>query len=93
MRYIKKIPDTTVPDAFGRIRSIISTLGNSERSSMVRLAKKYPPATRALLGAILSSLGDEDTAKPLLASLNPISTYPFTGLTALLPEATKWNIV
>jgi hypothetical protein len=93
MRYIKKIPDTTVLDAVGRIRSIISNLDNNQRSSMVRLAKKYPPAARALLGAILCNLTKEDIAKPLMVSLNPISTYPFKGLTTLLPEATKWNII
>lgn len=93
MRYIRQIPDTPPLDACGRIRSIISELGSSERDSMVRLAKKYPPATRALLGAMLSSLNDEVTAKPLRHTLNPITTYAFKGLSELLPEADKWNIV
>ncbi len=93
MRYIKQIPDATVAEAFGRIRAIISDLGSGERASMVRLAKKYPPATRALLGAVLCNLGDEATAKPLMTSLNPITTYTFKGLSEILPEADKWNIV
>ena len=50
IRYIKKIPDSLIESSCQRLSAIISKLNNEEITSMVRLAMKYPPATRALLG-------------------------------------------
>lgn len=92
IRYIKKIPDAPVATSCKRLLAIVGELSAQERDTMVRLAKKYPPATRALFGALLESAGD-GTNEPLLNSLNPITKYKLKGATEVLPNAKKWNIV
>lgn len=47
IRYIKKIPDTTLSSACSRLLVLLGELSESEEKSMVRLSQKYPLATRA----------------------------------------------
>ena len=58
---------------------------------MQRLALKYSPSVRALLGAILeqTNLGDLEM---LENSLNPITKYNFKGADKILTKTEKWNI-
>jgi len=56
------------------------------------LAQKYPPLTRALLGAILEEIGNASIAEPLRKSLNPISMYKLSGIGKVLAASPKWNI-
>lgn len=93
IRYIKKIPDATVETSCKRLLSILKSLTDKDKSTMVRLALKYPPATRALLGALLDKLKDTSITAPLLSSLNPITTYKLKGVAGILGTTTKWNIV
>ncbi|MEO9146920.1 MAG: hypothetical protein ABI237_15330 [Ginsengibacter sp.] len=60
---------------------------------MVRLVLKYPPATRALLGALLDQLQQSKITGPLLKSLNPITKYKLPGASKVLSATEKWNIV
>jgi hypothetical protein len=93
IRYIKKIPDTTPESSTRRFLAILKDLPESSLSTMVRLAKKYPPATRAFLGALLDALKNDKLANLLLSTLNPITTYHLPGVGKALPTAEKWNIV
>jgi len=93
IRYIKKIPDTTIEAACKRLLSIIKNLPEKDQSTMVRLALKYPPAARALLGAILEQTQASGLTDPLLKSLNPITKYKLAGATKVLSTTEKWNIV
>lgn len=92
IRYIKKIPDTNVSSACKRFLAIVKKLLEKDRSTLVRLALKYPPATRALLGALLETAGNITLTEPLRRSLNPITIYKLSGVTNVLPVAEKWNI-
>jgi hypothetical protein len=92
IRYIKKIPDTTITSSCKRLIEIIKDLSTKDRSSLVRLALKYPPATRALLGAILDELGKISLTEPLYKSLNPITTYKIPDANKFLSKSDKWNI-
>ncbi|WP_430812485.1 MULTISPECIES: DUF6088 family protein [unclassified Carboxylicivirga] len=92
IRYIKKIPDTTIEASVKRILSIIRGLTDNDKSTIVRLALKYPPSARALLGAILETT-DYDNLEQLYRSLNPITKYKLGGLNNILPATEKWNIV
>lgn len=92
IRYIKKIPDTTVSSACKRLIVIIKEISKDNKAALVRLALKYPPAARALLGAILEEVGDTDITEPLSKSLNPITTYNLIGARKVLSSITKWNI-
>jgi len=60
----------------------------------VRLALKYPPATRALLGALLEQSKKQNASVEVLyRSLNPITSYQLPGAQKILQNAEKWNIV
>jgi hypothetical protein len=63
-RYIKKIPDTSIAAACIRLLNIVKELSDKDVSTLIRLAQKYPPATRALIGAIL----DEVEKQPIFES-------------------------
>ena len=92
IRYIKKIPDSNPSAACKRLLVIIKGLTEKNKSTMVRLALKYPPASRALLGALLEAIGKKPLTEPLYKSLNHISNYKLPGVNKILPAAEKWNI-
>ena len=103
IRYIKKIPDTTINSACKRLIEIIKELSKDDKAALVRLALKYPPAARALLGALLEEilkrsenpvLSGENTplTAPLYKSLNPITIYKIPGAEKVLSSIKKWNI-
>lgn len=91
-RYIKKIPDATIESSCKRLLSIIKKLSNQDKDTLVRLAFKYPPATRALVGALLDELQKSTLTESLYKTLNPITKYKLAGATTL-KTAEKWNIV
>jgi hypothetical protein len=93
IRYIKKIPDASLEASFQRFLAIIKNYSEKDLNSLVRLALKYPPATRALLGAFLEQLKKSKAAKPLFESLNPITKYKLAGAANVLSTAEKWNIL
>ncbi|MEX1001762.1 MAG: DUF6088 family protein [Crocinitomicaceae bacterium] len=90
IRYIKKIPDTTIDEACGRIISLIQKLSKEDINRLIRLAIKYNPATRALLGAILETIGKKGSE--LGSSLNPITKYKMGISKNVLPTMKNWNI-
>jgi hypothetical protein len=93
IRYIKKIPDASLEASCQRFLAIIKNYSEKDLNSLVRLALKYPPATRALLGAFLEQLKKSKAAKPLFESLNPITKYKLAGAANVLSTAEKWNIL
>lgn len=93
VRYIKKIPDAGIVSSCRRFLSIMEILSENEKSLLVRLALKYPPATRALIGAFFDQLQQRALSQPLYKSLNPITKYKITGASKVLSTTEKWNIV
>ncbi len=93
LRYIKKIPDANVENSCKRFLAIIKKLPNKSLSTLIRLALKYPPATRALLGALLEQLQQGKVTETLFKSLNPITKYKLTGAAKALSTTEKWNII
>lgn len=93
IRYVKRIPDSSVAASCNRFLTILDDLTSKEQRTLVRLAMKYPPSTRALLGAILEQNSMQELAKPLYRSLNPITTYKLPGAAKVLSNAKKWNIL
>ncbi len=92
IRYIKKIPDATIESSLKRLLAILKSFSDKEITKLVRLALKYPPATRALLGALLEQLQQRDLTISLLKSLNPITKYKLPGADKVLFATEKWNI-
>ncbi|HPE99513.1 MAG TPA: DUF6088 family protein [Bacteroidales bacterium] len=93
IRYIKKIPDASTEASCKRFLSIIRKFSDKEISTLGRLALKYPPATRALLGALLDQLKKGAVTEPLFKTLNPITKYKLAGAVKALSTAEKWNII
>jgi hypothetical protein len=92
IRYIKKIPDSNTRSSCLRFLEIVKGLNEKEISILIRSAMKYPPATRALLGAILDE--NKTTSTDILYnSLNPITKYKLTGASTVLSATEKWNIL
>ena len=92
IRYIKKIPDSNPSAACKRLMVIIKGLTEKEKNTLIRLSLKYPPASRALLGAMLEAGGKKSLTEPLYKSLNHFSIYKLPALNKILPGAEKWNI-
>jgi len=93
IRYIKKIPDAGIEKSCKRFLAIIKNFSDKEINTLVRLALKYPPATRALLGALLEQIQQGKATEPLIKSLNPITKYKLTGVAKVLSTIEKWKIV
>lgn len=92
LRFIKKIPDSSVQDSCRILQNLISDLSEKEQETMVRLAMKYQPATRALLGAILCDLSRDGITEKLKKSLNPLTSYTIPGISDVLSSAPEWSI-
>lgn len=90
---LKKIPDAPVAQSCKRFVAIIRELSADNVNSLIKLALKYPPATRALLGAFTDQAKIAIAASVLFNSLNPISKYKIGVSENVLLFAKKWNIV
>lgn len=91
IRYIKKLPDAELKESVLRIKNVISELNPRDFYDLQRLALKYPPSARALLGAIFDELKIKETEN-LRKSMNPITTYQYKDVQEILPTAINWNI-
>ncbi len=92
IRFIRKIPDATLSDSCKRLQILLADLSEQKQKTMIRLSRKYPPATRALLGALLERLQTTISLLDLKRSLNPITVYKLFINESILPTAPNWNI-
>ena len=93
LKNIKKIPDTTNQDAIKRLKSLIKGLEQSAIELLITLSLKYPPSTRALLGAVLEDLKfNHSSLLKLRNSLNSISIYKNYSIASVIKSATKWGV-
>jgi hypothetical protein len=92
IRTVKKIPGTSVEDACVRLRALVAERTEDDRRTLVRLAMKYPPSTRALLGALLGDPEDSELFVRLMEALNPLTTYSIPGAGRVLKDAGVWRI-
>lgn len=92
IRLIKEIPDTTINTSCVRLLELLKVVSNQEQEQLKKLALKYPPSTRALLGALLEQINADQNLETLKKSLNPITTYTFLVSETIVPTAKNWNI-
>ncbi len=92
IKSIKRIPDSTPDSSYNRIREIIKSLDEKNLDSMIKLAMKYNPMTRAIVGAIIEDLFGEERARILRDTLNPITVYK-VGLTKKVVSTNNFRIV
>jgi len=93
LRFIKRIPDASIENSCKILLSIIDKISDKNIEITIRLALKYPPSTRALLGSILDQLQKKISTEPLLKSLNPVTKYKLSGARKVLTTTNKWNII
>jgi hypothetical protein len=91
IRYIKKIPDAAIVSSCKRLLAILNSLSLKDKAALVKLALKYPPSARALLGTLLEDTGNGQLTGALKKSLNPITIYKLPGVNKI-SVAGKWNI-
>lgn len=92
IKSIKRIPDSTPDNSYNRIKAIVKSLDEKNLDSMIKLAMKYNPMTRAIVGAIIEELYGEDKARSLRDTLNPITIYK-VGLTKTVLSTNNFRIV
>lgn len=92
IRFIKKIPDANINTSCKVIINLIADLAIDEQEQLLKLALKYPPSTRALLGAILEKINNGLDLQKMKASLNPITVYKYGISEAILSTMKNWNI-
>lgn len=92
IRYIKKIPDTSLSVIIKRLLAILNDIPENELSTLIDLALKYPPSTRALLGVMLEEMGRGVWVAPLRKQLNPVTAYKLNSVNQVLSTASNWNI-
>ncbi len=92
LKDFKSIPDMDLQSAITILQNKITNLSESNQKKLLNYALKYPPRTRALLGAIMEPLKENGNLKNLKESLNPLTSFDLGINTQILPKAAKWNI-
>ena len=87
LKWIKKIPDTSVARSYELLRAIVQGYCVEEQEQLVKLALNCSPVTRALLG---SMIGDKALSELLLETLSPLTRFKI-GLSSTLISP-QWNI-
>ena len=88
----KKIPDLNIETGINILLNILKDFKRDEIKKLIKYGLKYPPRTRALLGALLEEIGVKDELKELKNSLNPLSEYFFGIKKEILKTAENWKI-
>jgi len=72
--------------------NILKKFKQEEIGEIIKYSLKYPPRTRALLGAFLEANNLKDNLKELQKSLNPLSVYSLGIRKMILPTIENWKI-
>lgn len=92
IRNFDKIPDLNIEKGIKILLNILKNLKKEEVARLVKYSLKYPPRTRALLGALLEENGIKDYLENLQESLNPLSEYSFGIKKGILSTIENWKI-
>ncbi len=92
IRYIKKIPDANIKNSCIRFKAIFNEFTDDKSEKIIKLSLNYPPATRALVGALFEEIGKKTLTDSIARSLNSLTIYDLTGAVAVLNCARNWNI-
>jgi hypothetical protein len=89
---IKEIPDRDTDGIIKYLKAKIKALSLAEQNEVVRLALNYPPAARALSGALLEDVGNSSASEVLYKSLNKLSKFNLYISKKSLSNIDKWKI-
>ncbi len=93
VRFINRIPDADVNESCRRIITIFTNLSQENRIAIAKYAHKYNPGTKALAGAILEYISEDNITDQLYNSINPATTFDLKISTKVLPNKKKWRIL
>ncbi len=92
LKDFKQIPNLNKKAAIELLISNITSLKKKELSRLVGYVNKYPPRTKAFLGALLEKINRDMGLGNLKQSLNPLTEYKLGIAPDMLSTAEKWNI-
>jgi hypothetical protein len=92
LRFFKSIPDAMPDEICRRLLVLFKQLTQKQIDTAKRLAVKYPPASIALLGAILETNNEKEDTTLLYKALNHQSTYKLDISNEILFNQRKWHI-
>jgi len=92
LKDFKQIPDLNKKSAIDLLINTITSLKKKGLFRLVQYGNKYPPRTRAFLGAILEKADRDIDLGQLKQSLNPLTEYKLGITPDMLSTAEKWNI-
>ncbi|MCP4551107.1 MAG: hypothetical protein GY834_03475 [Bacteroidetes bacterium] len=92
IRFIKDIPDTGQNQSCNRFIAIVKELSPERLNKLKKLVLKYNASTRALTGAIIDMLENDNSTQTIFESLNPATSYNFSISERTLPTKDKWRI-
>lgn len=90
IKMIREVPAATPDEACKSIMSIIGNLPAESQAELQTLSLKYTSFVRALLGAMMESLGL--TTDIVRKSLNGVTSYKLPISESVLPNKSNWNI-
>ncbi len=92
IKSVKTIPATTIDEAVTTLCQILNEISMSGIKTICRLSMKYPPSTRALLGAMLDNISIDVDTDEIMSSLSGVSVYNIGVSEKVLPNIKTWNI-
>jgi hypothetical protein len=92
LRFFKSIPDAMPDEICLRLLVLFKQLTQEQTNMAKRLAVNYPPATIALLGAILETNNENEDTTTLYKALNHQSAYKLDISNEILFNQKKWHI-
>ena len=91
LKLLNKIPAASPDESVPILTSQIAALSDDDRTSLTELSVAYAPYVRALLGAILESIGADTSV--LRKNLNGTTKYNIPVSEQALPTKKNWNIL
>jgi len=93
LKDFKMIPDMDKKSGLQLLTDRIKRWNKKDKTLLIKYSLKYPPRTRALVGAIIENFMETNEVQPLKESLNPLSQYEYNITETILPNAKNWNIL
>ncbi|MGB1204133.1 MAG: DUF6088 family protein [Chitinophagales bacterium] len=92
IKSFKKIPARNDEIFVAVVKRELNLFSAEELARFIFLAKKYNPATKALLGAILELSNQKQVANLLKSTLNPLTKFQLSITKKALPNQQNWQI-
>ncbi len=90
---IKRIPATTPNEVVKYLKETIKKESSENQMKLTKFALKYPPRTRAILGAILKEIGNKGCAYELKSTLNPMTNFKIMIKEDVIQDKKYWKFI